>query len=62
MPSSEAPETYESVVEPGEGGAPLRNEAREGVNGGVLLVFVAIVALIAAQNLWLRRRARRERS
>ncbi len=55
----EAQETVEEV-EVGAGEIPARAEEAPGLNVGLLAFLLAILGLVAASNVWLRRRAERE--
>lgn len=58
-PAGEAPETVEEV-EVGAGEIPAAAEEAPGLNVGLLAFLLAILGLVAASNVWLRRRAERE--
>ncbi|MGH0030771.1 MAG: hypothetical protein ACQGVC_13330 [Myxococcota bacterium] len=55
----DAPTTRTEQTQPPPDAYPTA-EAPGGTNLGLVALFVAIVVLVAVQNLWLRRRAERE--
>lgn len=61
MPEDATPTTQETQAAPGRYEPPPEaGEAPPGLNVGLLVLFVVIVVLVVVQNVWLRRRARRE--